>query len=68
MDERPDLLLKAGLAFAFIILGLAAIVIMVGLYRNQLEVTGTAGVLIGAATPIIVGIVLKKSNGSGDKK
>lgn len=60
---------KPLLAIAYVLAGLIAVVVIVGLAQQKLDPTGTATVLSGVLSGVVAGVVLReKSKGGGDEK
>ena len=60
------LLVKAAIAVVFVILGLLAVVIIVGLIQQRLDPTGVVVSLTGLATAIVSGVILRSKGGGGE--
>lgn len=71
MTTTPDtdlvrLIIKAAIAIVFVILGLLAVVIVIGLVQQKLDPTGVVVSLTGLATAIVSGVILRSKGGGGD--
>ena len=65
-NPSARLLTEALIALAFVVVGLLSVVVVVGLFQGELDITGTATMLSGLLSAMVGGFILRSKGGGNE--